>query len=341
MTKRNQNDSSNIIPFPGLEKRLLEKGLESLQGKKFSDAIKLFEDAKELDPESSDIHIGLVLAYFEAGALKKAKNLAKSMLQEGIGDYFEIVDLYLMIMVQLHEYGEIAATIEALLQEREIPKDKLEHFAKMLHFSRRMAEGIPDPDAEEKLHGEYKDKELNLLSYQDPKEQVLLLAKLANINVRPYLDELKSYLISEEGHPFLKTMIINILKEQEYDKPVTVQKLGMKEEFIPSALHDVHDHKQLRAIEAAVKDKLEHEDPVLLENIIALLERQFFLLYPFKLQPDEPDLWAAAYHLVGCSFYGMDGDPGELAGQYGVEADNLETSRIFIGKIEEISYPNI
>src|SRR5690606_39227335 len=116
--------NSKIILFPDLEKRLLEKGLESLQQNKFTEAIDYFENAIEIEPESSEIHIGLVLAYFESGELHKAKERANYMLQSGIGDYIQVIDLYLMILVQLHQYDEIIATIEVLLEEREIPKEK-------------------------------------------------------------------------------------------------------------------------------------------------------------------------------------------------------------------------
>ena len=59
---------------------------------------------------------------------------------KGIGDYFQMVDLYLTILIQLHEYQEIVITIEALLDEKEIPPEKHDHFLTILQFSRRMAD---------------------------------------------------------------------------------------------------------------------------------------------------------------------------------------------------------
>ena len=130
----------NLIFLPGLEKRLTDKGLESLQNKRYQEAITLLEEAREHDPENSDILIGLVLAYFEAGAYHKAKNMANEMLLKGIGDYFHMVDLYLTILIQLHEYHEIVTTIEALFDEKEIPPDRHDHFLTILQFSKRMAD---------------------------------------------------------------------------------------------------------------------------------------------------------------------------------------------------------
>jgi thioredoxin-like negative regulator of GroEL len=130
----------NIVFFPGIEKRLTDKGLENLEKKKFKEAINLLEEAREYYPDNDEILIGLVLAYFEASSFQKAKALAKEMLHKGIGDYLQMVDLYLTVLIQLHEYQEIVSTVEALLEEKEIPPEKHDHFLTILQFSRRMAE---------------------------------------------------------------------------------------------------------------------------------------------------------------------------------------------------------
>ena len=45
----------------------------------------------------------------------KAKQLVGKMLFEGIGDYFETMNLYLMLLVQVHKYDEVVSVIEELL----------------------------------------------------------------------------------------------------------------------------------------------------------------------------------------------------------------------------------
>ncbi|PLR75477.1 hypothetical protein CU633_20690 [Bacillus sp. V3-13] len=331
----------NIILFPDLEKRLIEKGLDHLQQKKFHDAIGFFTEAKSLDPSNSDVYIGLVLAYFESGQLAKAKELAKEMLNEGIGDYIQIVDLYLMILVQLNEYEEIAATIEVLLQEREIPKDKLEHFSKMLHFSRRMSEGRADETMEDALNEESMIDELNLFSSRNPKDQMLLIAKLANRNIRPYAGEITDYLRAEEGHPFLKTMLLNLLTEHEYEKEVLVQKFGRSMTVNPEELGSVQNQEGLINISQLLREKLENDDPVLFENIKSLLERHSFLLYPFEFEPEDPRVWAAAYHFISLKYHGVDRREEDIAAGYGADRDAMEAALEFILMVEEISYPII
>ena len=221
MKKRDAN-KDNVILFPGLEKRLLERGLDYLKMKKYRDAIDYLEQALQHAPENGDIYVGLVLANFEAGKVTQAKQLAEEMLRSGIGDYIQVIDLYLMILVQLNEYTEIVSTVEALLEEKEVPVDKYEHFARMLEFGRRMLYSKTDKPVTEEIEVDSEEEFLDLFAYEDPKDQVMLAARLAKGNIRPFINEIKEYVSSEAGHPFQKTMLLNILREQEYSEEILV-----------------------------------------------------------------------------------------------------------------------
>jgi tetratricopeptide (TPR) repeat protein len=330
----------NIIFLPGLEKRLTDRGLESLHNKRYSEAITLLEEAREHDPENSDILIGLVLAYFEAGAFKKAKELANGMLLKGIGDYFHMVDLYLTILIQLHEYHEIVTTIEALFDEKEIPPDRHDHFLTILQFSRRMADSSQqDPDDFTKE--ENKMKELGLSSQKNINEQMLVISTLAEKNIRPYMDEIKEYLTSDAGHPFIKTMILTLLKEQEYDKELMVKKFNEDIRVIPTEIPDIQSQPRMKEIEKLLEDRLESSDPVLFENIKGMVERIFFMSYPFELNPPAPPAWAAAFHTLVLDYLGVESDLVEMGEEYEVPAEKIETALLKIRELEEISYPNI
>jgi tetratricopeptide (TPR) repeat protein len=332
----------NIIFLPGLEKRLTDKGLESLQNKRYQEAITLLEEAKEHDPENSDILIGLVLAYFEAGAYTKARELANEMLLKGIGDYFHMVDLYLTILIQLHEYQEIVLTIEALFDEKEIPPERHDHFLTILQFSRRMADNDNQQEPiEEPKEEDTHPKVLNLSSLKSLNEQMLAISNLAEKNIRPYMDEIKEYLNSNEGHPFLKTMLLSLLKEQEYDKEIVVKKFGEDQSVVPTELPDIQSQPRMKEIEYLLEKRLEHSDPYLFENIKGMVERIFFISYPFEFAPEEVSAWAGAFHLLVLDYLGMDSDLRDISNEYEISTEKIEQALIKIRELEEISYPNI
>ncbi|MEH7419354.1 tetratricopeptide repeat protein [Neobacillus drentensis] len=330
----------NIIYFPGLDKRLTDKGLESLEKKKFHEAIPLLEEARELNPDNENILIGLVLAYFEAGAFKKAKVLANEMLLKGMGDYFQMVDLYLTVLIQLHEYREIVTTIEALIEEREIPPEKHDHFLTILQFSRRMAEGREQQEIEQ----EAADSEvsvLNLLASDNINEQMTKIANLADKNIRPYLDEITNYLKFEAGHPFIKTLILNLLKEQEIDRELVVEKFAIEKKVIPIQLPEVREQPKMLEVKSFLANQLENNNPGLYENAISMVERTFLICYPFELGPNSSEAWAAAFDMLAQEYLGMDAEISKIAGKYGAVPADIEKARAQIEEIEKISYPNI
>ncbi len=328
----------NVIQFPNLERRLVEKGLEYLHQKKFLEAISLLEQAICLEPFNSDSQMGLLLAYFDAGMVDKAKQLVGKMLFEGIGDYFEIMNLYLMLLVQVHKYDEVVSVLEELFVSERIPKERFENFNRLLHFSRRMLE---TPIEKENDHDELTHQELNLQQYQDPGSQMSFAAELNERNILPFLKELTEYLQSNEGRTFFKSLILNVLKEHLYDQPVVVQKFGRKITVIPKTLTSLNDNQQLKDITEVIGQKLENEDPILYDHIKKLVERQFFLLYPFKLEPEDVFIWAAAYHALGNEYYGNHDTGDELIDEYHVSLADLKRADSFIRMIEEISSQDI
>jgi len=340
MKKRARKKLNNkVILFPDLEKRLLAKGLESLKQKKYLEAVEYLEGAIQLDSQDHDILIGLVLAYFESGMLPKAKELANQMLQMGIGDYIQIVELYISILVELHQYNEIVATIEILLEEREIPKEKFEHFTRMLQFSRKMAETVPIIE-EESDSNEFSNEELNLVSYKDQEAQIQLVAKLTEKNILPYLEEIKSYLRLKDGDSFFKTMLLNILTEQEYDKEIIIEKLNRELSVTPAELKTTDVQPQKKMLFQILEEKLEHEDPILLDNLKSLIERHFFIIFPFQLEPYKTPVWAAAYHSLAAEFQGIPHRLEEFSQQYNVRDEDMMRAGLVLLKIEEISSPN-
>jgi tetratricopeptide (TPR) repeat protein len=319
---------------------LTDKGLESLQNKRYQEAITLLEEARVHDPENSDILIGLVLAYFEAGAYIKAKELANEMLLKGIGEYFHMVDLYLTILIQLHEYQEIVSTIEALFEEKEIPPDRHDHFITILQFSKRMADNSQQEPMEEEKEETHL-KELKLTSLKNLNEQMLVISSLAEKNIRPYMDEIKEYLNSESGHPFLKTMLLTLLKEQEYDKKIVVEKFNEDLSIVPTELPDIQTQPRMKEIENILEAKLENSDPVLFENMKGMVERIFFISYPFELQPEAVSAWAAAFHLLVLDYLGGEPDVDDISDEYEISTKKIEQALAKIRELEEISYPNI
>ena len=333
--------NNKIVYFPDLEQRLVEKGLESLRQKNYDEAIELLEHATQLDSKNSECHLGLLLAYFDAGLIDKAIHLVDQMLNEGIGNDIEIMNIYIMYLVQLHKYEEVVEAIEGLLAENKIPADKLDHFHRLLDFSLRMLDNPIHMIQEEPVEDKWEQQKIDLFQYQNPEEQMRIAGQLNNKNIRPFVKEITKYLQSKVGSAFFKTLLLNVLKEQEYDKQVEVQKFDEKVMVIPEQLPHITESRQLQEIIEVIGEKLENEDPILYCHIKALVERQFFMRYPFGMGSFNSTALAAAYHVLGNEYFGNYNTECKLQEEYHVLQADLNEAKTFIRMIDEISYPNL
>jgi tetratricopeptide (TPR) repeat protein len=339
--KEKEVNKDNVILFPNLAGRLVDKGLDELAKKDFRKAADLFTQARKLEPENPDLNVGLVVSLVELGCYLEARDLCKELLNKGIGDYFQVVNIYLMVLLQLNEHEEMAATISALLEDQQVPPDKMEHFEKMLQFSQRVLEEKQGQEIirEEKIHYEI-DKD-GLFSEKTESEILLTITRLAEVNVRPYISEIKAFLVDKQANPFYKTLLINILNEQEYDKEVAVLKFNETLHIIPAELGDVLDSKFLVEVTKLVENRLGQKNPSLFDMVKSLIERHNFIFYPNDPSKNHFEEWAAAYQMLTEEYQGMDADAEEIAGFYRIAADSVRQIVSSLKEIEEISYPLI
>lgn len=327
-------ETGKIIPFPGLAERLVDKGMDALAHKKFKEAVELLTKALDMKNDDYNARFGLVVALIELGQYREAKEHCQSLLKRGIGDYFKVMEMYVMILLQLNEYEEMEATVKVLLDEGYVPADKEEQFENMLEFSQRMSRERKDFPVElEPADDESRDLQLATKSYQ---EQLIILTRIKDENIRKYIDEIKDYLQSPEGHPYVKTVLLHILKEQDYQEECDIEKFLKHKTVIPVQLEDIPTRPFLLKVRSLIEGNLEHQNPTLFELTSQLIERQHFMIFPFEPVTDL-ESWAAAYHIIAERYQGF--EPGEdaIIDLYQAKNTKVQEALQFITYIEEIS----
>jgi tetratricopeptide (TPR) repeat protein len=328
----------NIFLFPDVDKLLMRKGLTSLHNKKFSEAIGYLEEALALDPDNDEITLGLIIAYFETGNLTTAKQLAYKSMKQGVGDYFQLIDIYIMILLQMNEYEEIVSTIEALLDEREIPREKWDNFTRILEFSRRKLEAestLLHPTIENET------VDFDLFQYENLNDQFLAVARLSHLNARSYLNGIKEYLNWTDGHPFIKTMLLQLLKEQEVDAKLDMEKFQQRLTINPVELKEIEQVLSAEEIMNFIKSEIEQDNPSLFESIREMVSRHSFLLFPIERKPSDPRAWAAAYHFIVLEYFGIPHSIEKLVPKYETQTTLVSEAIGLIRELEEISSPII
>ncbi|KAA0549207.1 tetratricopeptide repeat protein [Bacillus sp. BGMRC 2118] len=324
----------NVIPFPNLQKRLLDKGMEAIQNKKFDEALTLLEQALEQDETLDEVRFGIVICLFELGHLEEAKDSCYRMLTEDIGDYYDVLQLYLTILVQLGNYEEVETTIEAVLQENKIPPQTVENFYKLLDFSRKM-------NADEEVIIETPRVEVNqLIESESIQEQWNVVQALRNERLGisyayPFLDQ---YLLDNMKHPIVKTAILQLFVEKDIYREISVEKFGRNVTINTAELYDMETDPFSHQVIQVLDGSLGTENPSLYEVVKEMWFRHLYVSYPFHVQPEKEEIWAAGLHKVGYDLHGIDVETEEIAEQYGISVQDVLLASQRIKEVEEISY---
>ncbi|KIL46240.1 tetratricopeptide repeat protein [Jeotgalibacillus campisalis] len=293
--KKKSNDQK-VVPFPQLKDRLVEKGLEKLQEQHHAEAIQLLKDAYALDQEDSVTLTSLAVALYEDHNWTESKELCEKMLHEGIGDYEETLELYIMNLFQLKEHESIAETIHTVLDEGVLSLERRDRFEHLLSISHKQDQQVQREDTSFQSFSLQKDLE----------QQMVQVANLSKQNIHPIKDSLIEVIQVKETHPFIKTMLLNILREQGIQDDILVEKWGRKTLVNPSELKEPFESDRFEEVLMRIQNQAGHEDPNLVELAIDLMRRHLFLLYPYSWAEQDPAIIAIAYLHLGERYMGLE-----------------------------------
>ncbi|WP_100402180.1 tetratricopeptide repeat protein [Bacillus sp. FJAT-42315] len=322
MKKKKWIKKGNIFIFPGTSEELIRKGREALEKKDYDQAVLYLQEALQypLD-EEDDVKMALLLALYESDQYDQALSLCKDMLNQGIGEYFDVLDVYILILMQQKQYEEIYTTLSALMEEKQLPEEKRENFEQLLLLSKKMKDSPP-----------IEEKSL-FTGSESLRERTIKLMELVNQNIRPYKKDLEELLKDPQTHPFMQTLILNVLKEHGIEQPTEVRKFYFHKQVVPAVLKDTFESEYFQEVIRWLEEQLGQTNPVLLEQVRECVKRHFFLLYPFDPEEVAPESWAEASLLLVQSYY-EDGLLNE--NELGKE---ISRSLALIKELDEISSP--
>jgi hypothetical protein len=312
MTSEKEN-RNNIVQFPNLTGRLLEKGMDSLKTKQFDESLSCFEQLLHSEPMHSQGNLGMVLSLVELGRLQEAKVRCDRMLKEGIGDYYDVLQIYLSILVQLSEYITVVSVIEAVLEEQKIPADRAETFFQLLQFSRKVIEqeGVPEvkKDPDQNPQG-YENPDFTslkeMLSSDRADSQWMAVQQLKKLGPAMTVPLFESFLMDKTKHPAVKSLILQYLKENQIDKTVKLEKNGQIKEVQISQLNEWNEDPFYIEVKKLIQDELEQDNPTLLDIASAVWKDFTLSLYPFSPKPENKVLWTEASIIAASILCGIE-----------------------------------
>lgn len=269
----------NVILFPGVGERLLEQAHAYAESYQYDLACEAFAEALRYI-EGDEISLS-VYAYslYEIRAFKQAKEVCEELLAIGPTMYFEAMELYLTISMQLREFKQVEKLIETLLDEDAIPENQLEKFQRLKNLNAEIANNqLLQQETQQQNNAEFSIVHFLQLSQY---EQLQVIYQLTDTNIRPIVQPLIQVIENEAIHPFIRSLTLILLVEQQVNTEIFVEKFQHQRTVNPAHLAVPTELPQYKAIEANIKACLE-KDPTTLEMVQQLLAKHAIVTYPFE-----------------------------------------------------------
>ncbi len=337
MNEEQKNSKEKVVLFPGVVEKLVAKGMEALKGKNFSEAHSYFDQSLQIEPDHPQARFGLALSLIEQSRLEEAKQVTEQMLKEDIGNYFDILQVHISLLVQLGEYNEVVVMLEGIMEEEKLPAHLAESLYHLLHFSRQMVDGETKIEMDEETK-KPPNELLHMLNHGSPEKQWLAIQMLGKMPTEVFVESIKEFLKTDQNDPVLKSIALQLLKEKNVDEKMELHKFGKKLNINLINLEDVFHEKFGKDTIKLVADRLESENPSLYEMVSQVWWHYLFAIYPISPEPLNPTLWASAIHKTGVEIFGLEEDVLDIANAYKVDVDDMLTCASQILKIEREAF---
>lgn len=277
---KNKKHPRKVILFPGMVERLFKEAKALTEQNRFEEANDLFEQALTLD-EGDELELS-VFAYslYEVKNYNRAKEICEDLLAKGPDMYFEVMELYLTICMQLRQFKQVEKIIESLLEEAIIPPDEIEKFQRLKNLNADIAQNQED-DQQSEVDEDDEVFEAGHFLDLPVQQQLVQIHEMTEKNIRPFVEEIKIIIETESLHPFIQSLLLILLVEQQVNVEIAITKFGKMDTVNPSTLQLPTKLPQFQAVTAQITEMLE-QDPSMLEVLEHLLAKHAIILYPFE-----------------------------------------------------------
>lgn len=288
----------NVIVFPGMVDRLIAEGLKHAEEFKYDLAVNAIRQAltyREADEQTLGVY---AYSLYEIRQFKEAKTVCEELLKLGPTYYFETIELYVTILMELREFDQIEDMLKVIIEEENIPLDKLEKFEQLLELGSRLSKQKGNLPIDDIPHNNQIDAslfELNTYTAFSEDKQQQLLVELEGANLSQIEDQLVGIVESPLLSPVTKSFAFLLMVHEEIDRMMTIEKFGQTLEVNPKWYPDPAETPVVQQVLTLTKDKL-NQNPSKLDMVEDLILRHSFATYPFEWMDFEAKEVAEAYN---------------------------------------------
>ena len=295
--KHNLQTNENLIVFPGMVETLISDGLAFAEENNYMKAAACFDEAKKY-VELDDIILSVyVLTLLETRRAIEAKEICEGLLEEKSPVFEQIVELYLTILLDLKEYGELNRVINRILKEYNFSEERKINFHQLRDLSNRLSNetNILEEEDEAPLDPIEKDKlELKSFTQLSFAEQEQILQQAFYKNIFQAIPEIKAITECTDISPTVQTLALLLLGSAGVTEEVSISKFGLSQKVIPSSPPPHTGVDRMEEINQHIQEYLQ-KDPTKLMLTTELVHRHAYALFPFDWQGYKDEEIATAY----------------------------------------------
>lgn len=249
--------------------------------------------------------------------------------------YYDVVSMY---VTTLKELGEFEEAINILIEELSMPYIPYQYETL---FNTAYDEVLLDKQ-EANYEVESKNQIFSIeeisqvLKNKECNEDLLYMAldQLQQLNVRMIIPVIQDYLMNPQNHFFAKTLLIEIMIDQQIDEDIQVEKFGRYYDINPSYMALVLEQTQYAETLKYLQNGIEDENPSLFEQCVEYLEYTLYALYPQDIYEEDCHVLAAAIHYYVATLQSMDIDLNDLEVMYYCDKSEIEQQILALKQIE-------
>lgn len=302
---------------------------EMISQGRYKDALDLLEDRND-----EQVRYLRLICLYGLGEYKQGLEEAKAAKMLAGDTYYDVLCYYISFLKENEMFEE---AVNVLVEELSMPyipyqyESKLNEVYDELLLQKREAYAVYE--GRKKI---FSDDELNMYLEKGMNDDTAMMAieQLSSQNIRRYLGGIRQFLKNPDRSSLEKSLILEILKEQEVDEDLEIRKHDHIIDTNPIYLENVLESMAYEAIGGYLEGVIEQENPSLFAMCLDLLEYYLYDWYPMLETIEDYEACAAAIHYYAATLSMIEEDQEELAYRYGTTLEAMDQE---LEKLQQIT----
>ena len=304
---------------------------EYIANNQFQDALDLLNDMSD----ETTRYLRLVCLY-GLGEYQQAKAEGMLAKAKATNTYYDVVSIYVATLKELEEYED---AINIMIEELSMPYIPFEYetvfnaaYDELLLAKHEANEGI------ERYNRAFSIEDMeNILSRDQINEDLLYMAieQMEGMNIRRLMPVIRNFLKNEQKPAFAKSLLIELMIDQEIDEDLELVKNGINYDINPSFAPLVLNQEVGEGILKLLSEAIEDENPSLFAICEQFLSYYLYLVYPKYIDDYDyrPIAGAIHYHLASMQYIDIEMEDIEFL--YNCDKEDVLEK---LNEIKEIEY---